>query len=98
MENKDIEKIKSKIVKILKKHGIVRAGLFGSFARGENKKKSDVDILIEVDKDRKFSLLDFVGLKLELEDVLKKKVDLVEYSVIKKRIRNQILNDEVKVI
>ncbi len=98
MENKDIEKIKSKIVKILKKHGIVRAGLFGSFARGENKKKSDVDILIEVDKNRKFSLLDFVGLKLELEDVLKKKVDLVEYSVIKKRIRNQILNDEVKVI
>ena len=98
MENKDIEKIKSKIVKILKKHGIVRAGLFGSFARGENKKKSDVDILIEVDKNRKFSLLDFVGLKLELEDVLQKKVDLVEYSVIKKRIRNQILNDEVKVI
>src|SRR3989344_2893567 len=98
MENKDIEKIKSKIVKILKKHGIVRAGIVGSYASGENKKKSDVDILIEVDKNRKFSLLDFVGLKLELEDVLKKKVDLVEYSVIKKRIRNQILNDEVKVI
>ena len=98
MKNKDIEKIKSKIVKILRKHGIVRAGLFGSYARGENKKKSDVDILIEVDKNIKFSLLDFVGLKLELEDVLKKKVDLVEYSVIKERIRNQILNDEVKVI
>ena len=98
MENKDIEKIKSKIVKILKKHGIVRAGIFGSYASGENKKNSDIDILIEVDKNRKFSLLDFVGLKLELEDVLKKKVDLVEYSVIKKRIRNQILNDEVKVI
>ena len=98
MENKDIEKIKSKIVKILKKHGIVRAGIFGSYASGENKKNSDIDILIEVDKNRKFSLLDFVGLKLELEDVLKKKVDLVEYSVIKERIRNQILNDEVKVI
>ena len=98
MKNRSIEKIKSKIVKILKKHGIVRAGIFGSYAKGEQKKNSDVDILIEVDKNRKFSLLDFVGLKLELEDVLKKKVDLVEYSVIKKRIRNQILNDEVKVI
>ncbi len=42
--NKEIEKIKKKIVPILKKNKVVRAGIFGSYARGENKKNSDVDI------------------------------------------------------
>lgn len=45
-----IESIKKKIVPILKKHGVVRAGIFGSYARGEQNKNSDVDILIEVKK------------------------------------------------
>jgi len=94
----DIRELKNKIRKILKKYGIVRAGLFGSFARGEQKKKSDIDILIEPPTDRKFSLLDLSGLKIELEETLKRKVDLVEYCVIRERIKSQILNDEVKLI
>jgi len=94
MEN--FEEMKKKIVKILKKNKVVRAGIFGSYARGEQKKNSDIDILVEIKK--KISLFDFVGIKLELEDELGKKVDLVEYKIIKPRIKENILNSEVRII
>jgi len=45
---KEINKIKSKVKRILKKNGVVKAGIFGSYARGEQTKESDIDILIEV--------------------------------------------------
>ena len=92
-----MDEIKSKIKKVLKKHGVVRAGIFGSYARGEQKKNSDIDILIEV-KGRKFSLFDLVGLEMELKKILKKKVDLLTYKGINPRLKNYILADEVKII
>jgi len=92
-----LDEIKSKIKKVLKKHGVVRAGIFGSYARGEQKKNSDIDILIEV-KGRKFSLFDLVGLEMELKKILKKKVDLLTYKGINPRLKNYILADEVKII
>jgi len=95
--NQNINKIKSKIVKILKKNKVVRAGIFGSYARGEQKKNSDIDILVEI-KAKKFSLFDFAGIKIELEEKLGRKVDLVEYKMIKPRIKDNILNSEVRII
>lgn len=59
-------------------------------------KESDIDILVEIDKD--ISLLDFVGLKLEIEETLGKKVDLVEYSTIKPPLRDNILKEEVAIL
>ncbi len=93
---KEIEVIKEKIRPILRQHGIKRAGLFGSYARGEMKADSDVDILVELEEN--ISLLDFIGIKLELEDVLGKKVDLVEYNTIKPLLRERILSEEVAII
>lgn len=81
---------------IFKKNGVVRAGIFGSAARGQMKKTSDVDFLIKMKRGK--SLLDFVRVKYQLEDKLKKKVDLVEYSTIKQRIRGQILREEIKIL
>ena len=92
--NTDIKKLKSKIVKILKKHGVVRAGIFGSYARGEQKKKSDIDILIEFNG----SLLDLVGLEMELKKILKIKVDLLTYGGISPYLKDRILNEEIKII
>ena len=92
----DIEDMKKKIRKILKKYGIVRAGIFGSYARGEQKKNSDVDILIQPTKD--MSLLDFVHVKHELEDILGKKVDLVRYKYIHPYLKEKILESEVNII
>ena len=49
-------------------------------------------------EDKNMSLLGFIELKQKLEDALEKKVDLVEYSVIKPLIKNSILNEEIKII
>ena len=92
--NDDIKELKPKIVKILKKHGIKKAGIFGSYARGDNKEGSDIDILAEVPGN--VDLYDFVGIKLELEESLGKKVDFVEYCTIKPRIKERILKEEVR--
>lgn len=94
--SKDLEKIKPKIIEILKKNKIKRAGIFGSYARGEQRKNSDIDILIQPTKD--MSLLDLSGLKIELEKLLKKKVDLVSYSYIHPHLKDRILDSEVKII
>lgn len=93
---KELENIKKKIVPILKSHKIKKAGIFGSFVRGEQKKRSDVDILVEVDK--KWDLFDLINLKGSLEKVLKRKVDLVEYECIRKELRKNILNEEMPII
>ena len=93
--NTDIKKLKSKIVKILKKHGVVRAGIFGSYARGDNKKNSDIDILIKLSKPVGFG---FVGIQFELEDELKRKVDLLSYKAIHPLLKDRILKEEIRII
>lgn len=95
--NKEIEKIKSKIIDVLKKNKVVRAGVFGSYSRGEQKKGSDIDIAVEIN-DNTMSLLGFIGLIRLLEELLKRKVDLVEYSAIKPRIKEKILKEEIRII
>ncbi len=91
-----VQNIKEIILPILKKNSVIKAGLFGSFVRGEEKKSSDVDILIELNKD--LSLLDVIKIKLELEGALKKKVDLVEYDTIRPELREIILSEEVLIL
>ena len=81
---------------ILKNNGVIKAGLFGSFARGEATKSSDVDLLIEFCGRR--SLLELAGLKIQLEEKLHRKVDLVTYRSIHPRLRKQILHEEVKIL
>ncbi|MEA1909299.1 MAG: nucleotidyltransferase domain-containing protein [Euryarchaeota archaeon] len=58
-----IEEVKYKIIKVLKKCGVKRSGLFGSIVSGEMKDDSDIDILVETEED--ISLLDLVGIKPE---------------------------------
>ena len=91
-----IEEIKQKILPILEKYNIKKAGLFGSFVRGEMREDSDIDILVEIRDD--ISLLDFVGIKLEIEEALGKKVDLVEYSTIKPLLRERIIKEQVGIL
>ena len=90
-----IKELKSKIIKILKQKGIKKAGIFGSYARGEQKKGSDIDILIEPPKGMG---MEFIGLNLELEKELGLKVDLISYNGLNRHIKGYILADEVKII
>jgi predicted nucleotidyltransferase len=87
-----IQDISIKIIPVLKSEGVLKAALFGSVVRGEAGKRSDVDLLVELDDDK--SLLDLVGLKLNLEEKLGRKVDIVEYAAIKPILRDIILNEQ----
>jgi hypothetical protein len=79
---------------ILKKNKVTKAGIFGSYARGEQNENSDIDILVEVQG----SLLDLVELEFELEKVLNKKVDLLSYGGISKYMKDIILSEEVRIV
>lgn len=90
-----IEEIKNISTPILQKHKVTKAAIFGSMADGTFSSKSDVDILIELDDS--YSLLDFIGIKLELEEALHRKVDLVEYRAIKPALKKYILENPVAI-
>lgn len=89
------EKLIPKIMKVLKKYHIKKAGIFGSYVRGEQKKDSDIDILVEPPKGIGFG---FVGIQFELEDELKIKVDLVSYNGLSPYLKDKILGEEVRIL
>ena len=85
----------NKIEQILRQNQVKRAGVFGSYATEREGNESDIDILVELSEEN--SLLDYIGLKLQLEDALNKKVDLVEYRTIKKALQESILRSEKRI-
>lgn len=92
--SKDIVKIKKKITPILKSYDVKRAAIFGSFAREEQKKKSDIDILVKFKRNSDKSLFDLTGLKFDLEKVLKRKVDVLTYNSLHPLLKNTILKEQ----
>jgi predicted nucleotidyltransferase len=83
---------------LFKKFNLKQAAVFGSFARNEQTKKSDIDLVI--DFFGKYDLLDLVGLKQDLEKIFNSKVDLVTLKSIsdKDNIFGQTILNEAKVI
>jgi uncharacterized protein len=74
----------------LKEAGIVRLSLFGSTARGDGGPESDVDLLAAFDESRRLSLLDVVGIEIQLTDLLGVRVDLSEEGTLKERIQQSV--------
>jgi uncharacterized protein len=72
---------------------VLKAYLFGSFARGEADDNSDIDILVELDYSKKIGL-EFVKMQLDLQELLQHKVDLLSEKAISKYIRPLIENDK----
>jgi uncharacterized protein len=83
----------------LQKLGVVSASLFGSTARGDNSRTSDVDIAVKLDPARTPRGLDYVGyvdaIQERLEAVLQKEVDVVPEPARKQRLQEQIDRDRV---
>jgi predicted nucleotidyltransferase len=67
--------------------------VFGSVARGEADEKSDIDLLVDLEKGR--SLLDLAGLLVDLEELLGCKVDVVPEDSLRERIRGRVLKEAV---
>ena len=57
---------------------VEKAWVFGSYSRGEETRKSDIDIMVRFDKEARISLFDYVGIMNDLEDLFRRKIDLVE--------------------
>lgn len=91
-----IDEIKKKSAPLLQAYRVTRAGLFGSAARGDMRKDSDIDMLIDLRQEA--SLFELIGLKQKLEDVLGRNVDLVEYQTIKPQLKESILKHQVQLI
>ena len=66
------------IADYFKTQPVLKAWLFGSYSRGENRPWSDVDILVQYDLRQPIGLLKIAGMKVDLEDLLDCEVDLVE--------------------
>lgn len=90
------EEIKQKVLVVLRRHDVVRAAIFGSFATGTARDNSDFDILVEFSGDK--SLLDLAALKIELEEVLGREVDVITYRGLHPRIRERVLQEQVPIL
>ena len=99
MKNRSVDEIR----RILKKHGselkekygIKKIGVFGSYVRGEQKKGSDIDILVAFYPGVEMDLITFVELEEYLFNLLGIKVDLVMKSALKPRVGKHILKEDV---
>jgi len=76
-------------------YGVTIVGVFGSYARGEQRRDSDVDILIELERPPRISLIGLVELEYYLSDVLGLKVDLAIKKNLRKRMGERILSEVV---
>jgi predicted nucleotidyltransferase len=89
-------KHRSEVERLMRRRGVVRAGVFGSVARGEDAPDSDVDFLVEFEEGR--TLLDLSGLRLDLIDLLERDVDIATPASLHPRLRDQILAEVVPLL
>jgi predicted nucleotidyltransferase len=94
---KSIEQIKSVLRgqkdKLRKTYRVKEIGIFGSYVRGEQKEKSDLDVLVEFDEP--VSLLWLVKVEIYLSELLGVKVDLVPKKDVRPELKERILNEAV---
>ena len=89
---KSVVEVKRRIIPILRRYGVVKAAIFGSFVRGEAKEDSDLDLLVEFKGEK--SLIDLAGLKIELEETLGISVDVLTYDSLHPLLKDRILREQ----
>lgn len=77
--------------------GINFIGLFGSFSRGDETKDSDIDILYNIEKGKKLSMLKYLKIASLLEDCFHKKIDLVRVDTLKPTVKKYVDKDLIYV-
>ncbi|SMB98303.1 hypothetical protein SAMN00808754_2260 [Thermanaeromonas toyohensis ToBE] len=89
----DMEKIREIAVPILQRHGVAKAFVFGSYAKGKQGEDSDIDILIEYAPGARKSLLTHAKLINELREALQKDVDVVTEASLSPYFREKVLRE-----
>ncbi len=93
MKIEELKEKRKEILTVAKRHGARKVRVFGSLARGESGKDSDVDFLVELEPGR--SLLDVIAIKQDLEELLQRKVDVVTEGAVSPYIRSDILSQAI---
>ncbi|MBI5326269.1 MAG: nucleotidyltransferase domain-containing protein [Ignavibacteriae bacterium] len=93
LDNKAIEKIRE----YFSKHPVEKVYLFGSYARSEQDDESDIDLLLEFNKDARIGLIQFSRIKIDIEKALKHKVDLLTKESVSPYINPNIQKDIIKI-
>lgn len=91
-----INEIKKQTKSIFQEYGVIRSSVVGSFARGEDQKNSDVDILVEFKEP--IGLIKFSELQRRLERAINKKVDLMTYRSVYPKLREFLKKDEISLV
>jgi len=89
----DILSRREEILRVATRHGAHHVRVFGSVVRGETGEDSDVDFLVQLDRDR--SLLDHVALMQDLEDLFGCRVDVVTERALHRLVRDRVLAEAV---
>lgn len=96
MTAREKSRIRQILKKALQRFGVKKAGLFGSFLTDEFRNDSDIDLLVELGGRK--SILDLVELKLTLEDLLNRRIDVVTYRSLNPLLRRSVLATEERLI
>jgi uncharacterized protein len=88
-----LQKYRAEILDVAVRHGARDVRVFGSLARGEGSEGSDLDLLVKLGEGR--SLLDLVGLKQDLEDLLHRPVDVVTEKALSPYLREHVLSEAI---
>lgn len=93
------QSIKQDIIKILKKHNVKNAGIFGSYATGQAAVDSDIDILVEPEKK---SLFELASIKRDIEEITGLEVDINTYNGLnystRDGLKEKVLTEQEKII
>jgi hypothetical protein len=81
----------------LRRFGVSHAAVFGSVARGEARADSDIDVLVELDRDRPMGIFEYARLKLYINEILNGAADVVNRRTLKPLLRDSILRGAVHV-
>jgi len=92
----ELDELKKEIIPLLKSYDVKRAAFFGSVVTGGSGEESDIDILVEFEGDK--SLLDLAGLKIELEELLGRKVDVLTYNSLHPLLKDKILESQYVIL
>lgn len=88
-KNDILTKLKELKPTLYQNYSVKEIGLFGSFSEGDYTEESDIDILVELEKPIGWK---FFSLELYLEQIFKRKIDLVTKNALKNQIKDNILN------
>ena len=89
--------IANKLKTFFPAYPIEKAWVFGSYARGEETRKSDIDIMVRFDKNAHITLFDYAGIMNDLENLFHKKIDLVQEGRLKKFAQESTEQDKILV-